>query len=67
MFGTDTQKQMHMPKKFECSFKNLSKKMEKKRNRFGLLQENSREVCAHSWLIFIYAGFTVMLMKTIKI
>lgn len=30
MFGTDTQKQMHMPKKFECSFKNLSKKMEKK-------------------------------------
>lgn len=33
MFGTDTQKQMHMPQKFECSFKNLSKKMEKKKEQ----------------------------------
>lgn len=66
MFGTDTQKQMHMPQKFECSFKNLSKKMEKKGTGLDCSRK-TQEVCAHSWLIFIYAGFTVMLMKTIKI
>lgn len=47
MFGTDTQKQMHMPQKFECSFKNLSKKMEKKGTGLDCSRK-TQEVCAHS-------------------
>lgn len=53
MFGTDTQKQMHMPKKFECSFKNLSKKMEKKEQVWIAPGKLKRSLCLQLTHIYL--------------